>query len=153
MHGICTKIQTYPQTFILQVSLSISILLSLTVFFLLLAEIIPSTSMSVPLLGNCATCSELIKINVLQNKFNFFKVHSGVIPFELKSEQRNINFTCFFCIYFREIPFVHHDSGHVLGSCNYRRAKRKFSDTCYTQGKHGVDLRMINKRTIKILNE
>ena len=37
--------------FCLQVSLSISILLSLTVFFLLLAEIIPSTSMSVPLLG------------------------------------------------------------------------------------------------------
>ena len=37
---------------ILQVSLSISILLSLTVFFLLLAEIIPSTSMAVPLLGN-----------------------------------------------------------------------------------------------------
>jgi len=34
-----------------KVSLSISILLSLTVFFLLLAEIIPSTSMSVPLLG------------------------------------------------------------------------------------------------------
>ena len=32
-------------------SLSISILLSLTVFFLLLAEIIPPTSMSVPLLG------------------------------------------------------------------------------------------------------
>ena len=36
---------------IFQVSLSISILLSLTVFFLLLAEIIPSTSMAVPLLG------------------------------------------------------------------------------------------------------
>merc|ERR1711884_916968 len=34
-----------------KVSLSISILLSLTVFFLLLAEIIPPTSMSVPLLG------------------------------------------------------------------------------------------------------
>lgn len=34
-----------------QVSLSISILLSLTVFFLLLAEIIPPTSLVVPLLG------------------------------------------------------------------------------------------------------
>merc|ERR1719460_2485606 len=34
-----------------KVSLSISILLSLTVFFLLLAEIIPPTSLSVPLLG------------------------------------------------------------------------------------------------------
>ena len=39
-------------SFVTQVSLSISILLSLTVFFLLLAEIIPPTSMSVPLLGN-----------------------------------------------------------------------------------------------------
>ncbi|KAB7494761.1 Acetylcholine receptor subunit beta-like 2, partial [Armadillidium nasatum] len=37
--------------FALQVSLSISILLSLTVFFLLLAEIIPPTSLVVPLLG------------------------------------------------------------------------------------------------------
>ena len=36
---------------IFQVSLSISILLSLTVFFLLLAEIIPPTSLVVPLLG------------------------------------------------------------------------------------------------------
>ena len=38
-------------TIICQVSLSISILLSLTVFFLLLAEIIPPTSLVVPLLG------------------------------------------------------------------------------------------------------
>jgi nicotinic acetylcholine receptor len=38
-----------------KVSLSISILLSLTVFFLLLAEIIPPTSMSVPLLGESGT--------------------------------------------------------------------------------------------------
>ena len=37
--------------FLFQVSLSISILLSLTVFFLLLAEIIPPTSLVVPLLG------------------------------------------------------------------------------------------------------
>ena len=37
---------------IFQVSLSINILLSLTVFFLLLAEIIPPTSLVVPLLGN-----------------------------------------------------------------------------------------------------
>ena len=36
---------------LLKVSLSISILLSLTVFFLLLAEIIPPTSLVVPLLG------------------------------------------------------------------------------------------------------
>ena len=34
-----------------KVSLSINILLSLTVFFLLLAEIIPPTSLVVPLLG------------------------------------------------------------------------------------------------------
>lgn len=34
-----------------KVTLSISILLSLTVFFLLLAEIIPPTSLAVPLLG------------------------------------------------------------------------------------------------------
>ena len=34
-----------------QVSLAINILLSLTVFFLLLAEIIPPTSLVVPLLG------------------------------------------------------------------------------------------------------
>ena len=35
-----------------KVTLCISILLSLTVFFLLLAEIIPPTSLAVPLLGD-----------------------------------------------------------------------------------------------------
>ena len=44
-------VNKYLSTFCDQVSLSISILLSLTVFFLLLAEIIPPTSLSVPLLG------------------------------------------------------------------------------------------------------
>ena len=40
-----------------KVSLSISILLSLTVFFLLLAEIIPPTSLAVPLLGKARLTS------------------------------------------------------------------------------------------------
>ena len=44
-------VNKYLPTFCAQVSLSISILLSLTVFFLLLAEIIPPTSLVVPLLG------------------------------------------------------------------------------------------------------
>ena len=39
------------KTVFVKVSLSINILLSLTVFFLLLAEIIPPTSLVVPLLG------------------------------------------------------------------------------------------------------
>lgn len=40
-----------PVVFLAQVSLCSSILLSLTVFFLLLAEIIPPTSLAIPLLG------------------------------------------------------------------------------------------------------
>jgi len=43
------QLSIYSQT--LQVTLCISILVSLTVFFLLLAEIIPPTSLAVPLLG------------------------------------------------------------------------------------------------------
>lgn len=39
-----------------KVTLSISILVSLTVFFLLLAEIIPPTSLAVPLLGKYRKC-------------------------------------------------------------------------------------------------
>ena len=45
------KLTNFGLFFPKQVSLSISILLSLTVFFLLLAEIIPPTSLVVPLLG------------------------------------------------------------------------------------------------------
>lgn len=59
-----------------KVSLSISILLSLTVFFLLLAEIIPPTSLTVPLLGMyllftmvLVTLSVVITIAVLNVNF------------------------------------------------------------------------------------
>ncbi|XP_066584851.1 acetylcholine receptor subunit alpha-like 1 [Prorops nasuta] len=59
-----------------KVSLSISILLSLTVFFLLLAEIIPPTSLTVPLLGKyllftmvLVTLSVVITIAVLNVNF------------------------------------------------------------------------------------
>ena len=59
-----------------KVSLSISILLSLTVFFLLLVEIIPSTSLTVPLLGKyllftmvLVTLSVVVTIAVLNVNF------------------------------------------------------------------------------------
>lgn len=45
------KFLYFMNIFISQVTLCISILVSLTVFFLLLAEIIPPTSLAVPLLG------------------------------------------------------------------------------------------------------
>ncbi|XP_058792854.1 acetylcholine receptor subunit alpha-like 1 isoform X2 [Phymastichus coffea] len=59
-----------------KVSLSISVLLSLTVFFLLLVEIIPSTSITVPLLGKyllftmvLVTLSVVVTIAVLNVNF------------------------------------------------------------------------------------
>jgi len=65
-----------------KVSLSISILLSLTVFFLLLAEIIPPTSMSVPLLGKyllftmiLVTFSVVVTIGVLNVNFRTPATH------------------------------------------------------------------------------
>lgn len=65
-----------------KVSLSISILLSLTVFFLLLAEIIPPTSMSVPLLGKyllftmiLVTFSVVVTIGVLNVNFRTPTTH------------------------------------------------------------------------------
>ena len=53
-----------------KVSLSISILLSLTVFFLLLAEIIPPTSMSVPLLGKSAVCLPSLLTELRHDSFS-----------------------------------------------------------------------------------
>jgi len=65
-----------------KVSLSISILLSLTVFFLLLAEIIPPTSLSVPLLGKyllftmiLVTFSVVVTIGVLNVNFRTPATH------------------------------------------------------------------------------
>lgn len=59
-----------------KISLCISILLSLTVFFLLLAEIIPPTSLTVPLLGKyllftmmLVTLSVVVTIAVLNVNF------------------------------------------------------------------------------------
>ena len=74
----------------LQVTLCISILLSLTVFFLLLAEIIPPTSLAVPLLGKyllftmiLVTLSITVTVGVLNVHFryesiSFFKVEGSV---------------------------------------------------------------------------
>lgn len=65
-----------------KVSLSISILLSLTVFFLLLAEIIPPTSLAVPLLGKyllftmiLVTLSVMVTIGVLNINFRSPSTH------------------------------------------------------------------------------
>merc|ERR1719402_1307678 len=65
-----------------KVSLSISILLSLTVFFLLLAEIIPPTSLVVPLLGKyllftmiLVTFSVVVTIGVLNVNFRTPATH------------------------------------------------------------------------------
>lgn len=59
-----------------KISLCISILLSLTVFFLLLVEIIPPTSLTVPLLGKyllftmiLVTLSVVVTIAVLNVNF------------------------------------------------------------------------------------
>ena len=55
-----------------KVSLSISILLSLTVFFLLLAEIIPPTSLVVPLLGKYLLFLLLmVQMNSVMNKMAY----------------------------------------------------------------------------------
>lgn len=53
--GVCVWCGVYVvvcvRSFVIQVTLSISILISLHVFFLLVVEIIPPTSLVVPLLG------------------------------------------------------------------------------------------------------
>ena len=70
---------------LLQVTLCISILVSLTVFFLLLAEIIPPTSLAVPLLGKyllftmiLVTLSIIVTVCVLN--VHFRSVLSSQLP-------------------------------------------------------------------------
>ena len=65
-----------------KVSLSISILLSLTVFFLLLAEIIPPTSLAVPLLG------KYLLFTMLLVTFSIF-ITVGVLNIHFRYPQRN----------------------------------------------------------------
>ena len=62
-----------------KVSLSISILLSLTVFFLLLAEIIPSTSLSVPLLGKSSRV--LFRLDPMQFLYLFLILFQANISY------------------------------------------------------------------------
>ena len=100
----------YSLWFSFQVSLSISILLSLTVFFLLLAEIIPPTSMSVPLLGKYYKGKD----SAFQNSVN----------------QNEISFP-----HFRKIPAIYYDIGDLFSSCYYRSVKREFSYSRHSQGK------------------
>jgi len=64
-----------------KVTLCISILLSLTVFFLLLAEIIPPTSLAVPLLGKyllftmvLVTLSIMVTVGVLNVHFRYIMI-------------------------------------------------------------------------------
>ena len=66
----------------LQVTLCISILLSLTVFFLLLAEIIPPTSLAVPLLG------KYLLFTMLLVTFSIF-ITVGVLNIHFRYHQRN----------------------------------------------------------------
>ena len=66
----------------LQVTLCISILLSLTVFFLLLAEIIPPTSLAVPLLG------KYLLFTMLLVTFSIF-ITVGVLNIHFRYPQRN----------------------------------------------------------------
>lgn len=67
--------------FSFQVSLSISILLSLTVFFLLLAEIIPPTSLVVPLLG------KFVLFTMILDTFRWdeYKMNHCLIGFNIKA--------------------------------------------------------------------
>ena len=107
-----------------KVSLSISILLSLTVFFLLLAEIIPPTSLSVPLLGKV--------------KFHFKKPIWLVLTFALikiwllslsQASWLTMNF-----IYFSfSVSSVHNDLGHIQCGSDYKGSECKFPDPCNPQ--------------------